>query len=203
MKHARVGRWVTAGWALLGASGGMGIGCSSDDPAAEKPPKGELAQVPVGAVEQERIDIGLRISPVPLKLEGLDRNLVGLGSYIVNAQGGCNDCHTQPGYAPGGDPFQGQPEKINTEHFLAGGRPFGPGIVSSNITPDAQGLPGGMTYEHFLAVMRTGREEDGSIIPVMPWPIYAKMRDQDLRAVYEYLRAIPPAQPGMAPPPAP
>ncbi|MFP2963845.1 cytochrome C [Myxococcus sp. 1LA] len=202
MKHARMGRWVTVGGLLLGISVAVGVGCDSDGASAKEPLGGEQAHAPVGPEDQERIDIGLRISPVPLKLDGLDRSLVGLGSYILNAQAGCSDCHTQPGYAPGGDPFQGQPEQINTANFLAGGRPFGPGIVSSNITPDAQGLPGGMTYEAFLALMRTGREH-GAIVPVMPWPIYAKMRDQDLKALYEYLRAIPPAQPGMAPAPAP
>ncbi|MBL0697809.1 cytochrome C [Comamonas sp. JC664] len=199
MKHARWERWVV-GWVCLGIA--ASTGCGSDDAVLDEPPEGEQSQVPVGAEDQERIDIGMRISPVALKMEGLDANLVGLGSYIVNAQSGCSDCHTQPGYLPGGDPFQGQPEQINTTNFLAGGRPFGPGIVSSNITPDAQGLPGGMTYEEFLTLMRTGREH-GAIVPVMPWPIYAKMRDQDLKAIYEYLRAVPPAQPGMAPPPAP
>jgi hypothetical protein len=35
------------------------------------------------------------------------------GSYIVNAQGGCNDCHTVPSYAAGGNPFLGEPEVIS------------------------------------------------------------------------------------------
>jgi hypothetical protein len=39
---------------------------------------------------------GFKLSPVPLDLRNLDPALVGLGSYIVNAQGGCNDCHTVP-----------------------------------------------------------------------------------------------------------
>jgi hypothetical protein len=140
---------------------------------------------------------------VPLDLEGLDRNLVGLGSYIVNTQGACTDCHTNPPFVPGGNPFRGEPEQPNTEHFLAGGMRFGPQIVSANITPDAEGRPAGLSYEEFLALMRTGREPDGDILQVMPWPVYGKMRDQELRAIYEYLRAIPPAQPGTAPPPAP
>src|SRR4051794_4815650 len=37
--------------------------------------------------------IGLSIAPVSLDLRGKNHELVGLGSYIVNAQGGCNDCH--------------------------------------------------------------------------------------------------------------
>lgn len=146
--------------------------------------------------ERARIERGFDISPVPLDLEGKDRNLVGLGSYIVNAQGACNDCHTNPPFAPGGDPFQGEPEQINSEHFLAGGRPFGPDIISPNITPDASGKPAGLSYEEFEYLLRTGAEEDGSILQVMPWPVYKNMTDHDLRAIYEYLRAIPHAEPG-------
>jgi hypothetical protein len=48
---------------------------------------------------------GLSLSPVPLNHEGKNLLLAGLGSYIVNAQDGCNDCHTNPPYAPGATPF--------------------------------------------------------------------------------------------------
>lgn len=148
-------------------------------------------------VEQSRIRTGLRISPVPMNLRGKNRALAGLGSYIVNAQGGCNDCHTNPSFAPGGDPFQGEPEQINTENFLAGGRPFGP-IISANITPDENGLPGGLTLAEFGEAIRTGHDPDNpeEIMQVMPWPVYRKMTNHDLRAVYEYLRSIPHAEPG-------
>ena len=71
-------------------------------------------------------------------MKGKNHALVGLGSYIVNAQGGCNDCHTAPPYADGGDPFLGQEEQINVEGFLAGGTPFGP-FLSRNLTPNASG----------------------------------------------------------------
>ena len=54
---------------------------------------------------QERIARGFEIAPVPLNLEGKDRDLVGLGSYFVNAVGGCNDCHTNPPFAAGRDPY--------------------------------------------------------------------------------------------------
>lgn len=142
-----------------------------------------------------RIQQGFRIAPVPLNFRRNVRDLVGLGSYIVNAQGGCNDCHTNPPYAEGGNPFEGEPEQINTEHYLAGGTAFGP-FVSANITPDATGRPHGLTFQEFLQVMRTGHDphEEG-ILQVMPWPVYGKMTRRDLRAVYEYLSAIPPAQP--------
>ena len=65
-------------------------------------------------------------------------------------------------------------------------------MVSPNLTPDARGLPAGNTLEQFVRLMRTGRDpDDGHILQVMPWPVYRNMTDRDLRAVYQYLRAIP------------
>jgi hypothetical protein len=44
--------------------------------------------------------------------------------------------------------------------------------------------------------MRTGHKPgEARIRQVMPWPVYGNMIEPDLRAVYEYLRAIPPIQP--------
>jgi hypothetical protein len=60
--------------------------------------------------DESKIRRGLEIAPVELNLRRKNRALVGLGSYIVNAQAGCNDCHTQPQFAPGGNPHLGQPE---------------------------------------------------------------------------------------------
>jgi len=136
-----------------------------------------------------RVAVGYRINPVELRLRGKNRLLVGLGSYLVNAGGGCNDCHTHPSFAPGGDPFQGETEIVNTAQFLAGGRQFGP-ITATNITPDENGRPAGLTFEEFEHLMRTGMD-NGAILQVMPWNVYGKMTRLDLRAIYEYLGAIP------------
>ena len=151
------------------------------------------ADPPAPDSEASRIFRGYQIAPVPLNLRGKNRALVGLGSYIVNAQGGCNDCHTNPPYAPGGDPFLGEPEQINVDGYLAGGTPFGPTLFSANITPDENGLPHGLTFPQFKRLLRTGHdpEDPDEIIQVMPWPVYGKMTDRDLRAIYEYLRSIP------------
>lgn len=141
-----------------------------------------------------RIAQGFRIAPVPLKLKGLDRGRVGLGSYIVNAVGGCNDCHTNPSYAEGGDPFKGERTKVNVAGYLAGGSAFGP-FISANLTPDAKGRPAGLTYAQFVRAFQHGKDfggEPGELLQVMPWPAYRNMTDGDVRAVYEYLRAIPP-----------
>ena len=44
--------------------------------------------------DESKIQQGFAIAPVPLNLAGKDPALVGLGSYIVNAQADCNGCHT-------------------------------------------------------------------------------------------------------------
>ncbi len=59
------------------------------------------------AIEQHRILVGYNINPVRLNLTHKNPDLVGLGSYLVNAVGGCSDCHTNPSYVLGGDPFLG------------------------------------------------------------------------------------------------
>jgi hypothetical protein len=147
---------------------------------------------PVASEELVRIVTGFRIAPVSLDVRGKNLALVGLGSYLVNAGGGCNDCHTHPAFAPGGDPFRGEPEVLNTSVYLSGGRAFGP-VISRNLTPDANGQPAGLTFEEFENVLRTGRDDDNPnrILQVMPWNIYGKLATRDLRAIYEYLRTIP------------
>lgn len=177
----------------------VGPGCVSEG-AQESEAPGENAE------ERARVQIGYDISPVPLDLKRKDRVLVGLGSYIINAQSACNDCHTYPPYEPGGNPLQGEPERINADQYMAGGREFET-VVTPNITPDESGRPAGLTYEEFETLMRTGRaphehehgedhedhhEHDGEeLLQGMPWPVYGKMTDRDLRAMYEYLSAIP------------
>ena len=166
-----------------------------------------------------RIQRGFEIAPVPLNLRHKNRALVGLGSYIVNAQGECDGCHSQgpqTQFTPTGNPYLLMPpfsgkEQINPETYLGGGRDFGPfpsptsatHIISRNLTPDKSGLPiGGDTFEEFRHTIRTGVDPDqlhptlpppfnGKLLQIMPWPAYQHMTDHDLRAIYEYLSAIP------------
>ncbi len=142
--------------------------------------------------DQARITQGLAIAPVPLNLTGLSRAKVGLGSYLVNALGGCNDCHTNPPYASGGDPYAGERTRINKKRYLAGGVSFGP-FISPNLTPDAKGRPAGLTFRQFADAIRKGHDPDdpSKILQVMPWPVYANTTYEDLDAIYTYLRAIP------------
>lgn len=142
-----------------------------------------------------RIAEGLKIAPVPLNLKGLNRDEVGLGSYLVSAIGACNDCHTNPTFATGGDPFKGQPLKVVKTAYMAGGVFFGGTLCSSNITPDKNGLPDGLTLARFISAMQTGhdfRAKPKVLLQEMPWPYFGKMTAPDLTAIYEYLRALPP-----------
>ena len=153
--------------------------------------------------EASKIQIGYRIAPVALDLTGKNPALVGLGSYIVNAQGDCAGCHSNPQYAPGGDPHFGQPELTEPSGHLRGGLElFGPLVVPRNLTPNAAGLPGGLTLDQFLEVFSIGTDFDNAppvvpgpqssdLLQVMPWPVFSKMTDREKRAIYEYLRAIP------------
>lgn len=183
---------------------------AQDETAAERTVAAELQQRQPGSSANEalRIARGFRIAPVRLDMRGKDPLLVGLGSYLVNAAGGCNDCHTVPSYAPGGNPFQGEPKRVNATNYLAGGAVLGP-FTSRNLTPDPQtGLPAALTYAQFAREMRTGIDlkqvhpEISPLLQVMPWPVYQDLTDRDLRAIYEYLRAIPHAEPGTPEPPA-
>jgi hypothetical protein len=178
--------------------------------------------------DESRIKQGFEMAPVPLNLEGKNLALVGLGSYIVNAEADCNGCHSagpQTEYAKGKNPYLGQPAMVNPATYLGGGRDFGPlipntpDIISRNLTPDKTGLPeGGRTFE-FRQISRTGVDLDhlhppcsatvttnclpppfdGNLLQVMPWPVRHNMTSHDMRAIYEYLSAIP-CKPG---PPAP
>jgi hypothetical protein len=155
-----------------------------------------LTAQPARAQQLDQILRGYEIAEmqgIPLNLKGKDWALVGLGSYLVNTTG-CNDCHTHPNWAPGGNPYLGQPEQINTAQYLTGGRQFGP-ITSANITPYQDGRPAGLKLAAFLEVMHTGHDPDDPahvLLQVMPWPLYRWKTDRDLTAMYEYLRAIPP-----------
>jgi hypothetical protein len=81
--------------------------------------------------EESLIQQGFAIAPVHLNLAGKNRDLVGLGSYLVNAVGDCNGCHTGGGppnfnYAAGGNPYFGQRTIVDPTVYLSGGSDFGP-----------------------------------------------------------------------------
>ena len=118
-----------------------------------------------------------------------------------------------------GDPYEGLPStqgvfkqlfaNFNVSHYVAGGQCFGP-FMARNLTPDTNGRPEGLTQAEFIKVMRTGEDihcekfptdpicalgPDTPVLQVMPWPTYHSMTNDDLKAVYTYLSALPSAQP--------
>lgn len=126
--------------------------------------------------EKIKIATGQRVAPVQLDFGKKDKDMVYLGSYLVNAVAGCSDCHTARG----------------SSKYLAGGQDFGLAI-SRNITPDATGKPAGLVFSDFSQAVRNGVDPDKIHNPlvVMPWQVYHNMTDRDLTAIYTYLSAIP------------
>ena len=66
--------------------------------------------------------------------------------------------------------------------------------MSANLTPDASGKPASLTFDQFTQTLRIGHnplDPPGVLLQIMPWPVIGKKTDNDLRAIYEYLSAIP------------
>jgi len=96
------------------------------------------------------------------------------GEYVARL-GNCVACHSTP---------EGQP--------LAGGLkmavPLLGNIYATNITPDTTNGIGNYSFDDFDRVMRTGVAPDGHrLYPAMPYPSYAKMSEQDMRALFDFL----------------
>jgi mono/diheme cytochrome c family protein len=128
---------------------------------------------------------------------------------------GCNDCHTPKKMGPNGP-------VLDESRLLSGHRESpelpappvldpGPwGIVTNmeltawsgpwgityafNLTPDENTGLGIWTEDMFIRALRTGRHMGVSrpIQPPMPWEVYGRLPDEDLKAIYAYLRSIPP-----------
>jgi hypothetical protein len=140
--------------------------------------------------------VNFLVNTMPQKASFVKRpdtsDLVQYGKYVATAAS-CGDCHT---------PFE--KGSFDMSKFLAGGRAFAmPGgtLTSVNLTPDAETGIGTWTKEIFLNKFRAYRDsayahrkidfmKDFSTI--MPWSVYAGMTDQDLGAIYEYLRTLQP-----------
>jgi hypothetical protein len=143
----------------------------------------------------------------------LDSKKVQRGEYLVKIMG-CNDCHTPWKMGPQGpepdmDRFlSGHPEQIGPLPNPKAAEPFvwsafgtntafsGPWGVSYtfNLTPERNTGLGIWTEEMFVQTIRTGRHMGVSrpINPPMPWPAYRNASDDDLKAIYAYLRTIKP-----------
>lgn len=155
----------------------------------------------------------------PPKAEMSDADLVKRGAYLVNSIG-CDDCHspkimTDQGPAP--DPAKrlsghqagevlppitdkkmigpGQWALFNMNLTAAVG-PWGTSFAA-NLTPDASGI-GEWSPEQFRKAIREGKlkgQDNGrALLPPMPWFNYKNLTDEDLNAMFAYLKSLPPVK---------
>jgi hypothetical protein len=162
-------------------------------------------------------------------IEGSPESPLARGQYLVNL-GGCHDCHSPKIFTPTATLFDSS--KL-LSGFAAGSeippvdkKAFGPAYwmlfnreltayvgpwgttFAINITPDSATGIGAWREIDFIKAMRTGKhlgQENGRPIqPPMPWVKFSKLNDEDLKAIFTYLRTIPPYHnrvPAAIPPP--
>jgi hypothetical protein len=137
------------------------------------------------------------------------------GEYLATIAS-CNDCHTPLKMTPDGPApdmsrmLSGHPSDLAMtfpeipQPWMVAMAPTltafaGPWGVSfaANLTPDPDtGVLRDFTEEQFVATLRTGRHQGQGrqILPPMPWPYIGQMTDDDLGALFAYLRQIPPVR---------
>ena len=140
---------------------------------------------------------------------------VARGEYLVEF-GQCHDCHSPKVFTAAGPIpdstrlLSGHPADAKLPAIPSGvlgpdrwgflGSPdltafVGPWGVSftANLTPDPTGL-GSWTVEQFIQTMRTGKHlgVGRPILPPMPWHYVGELTDEDLQAVFVYLRTLKP-----------
>jgi mono/diheme cytochrome c family protein len=112
-------------------------------------------------------------------------NAVTRGEYLARI-GVCTDCHT---------PMDATGARLPGMEW-AGGMMLSDSkgqAASANLTPDPSGIPY-YTEELFLTAMRTGAVISRDLNDVMPWWFYRNMTDEDLKAIYAYLKTLKPVQ---------
>lgn len=135
------------------------------------------------------------------------------GKYLTIIAG-CNDCHTPTKVGPNGpEPdmsreLSGHPATVAVKPaakvpdgwmgmvgptFTAWQGPWGVSFTA-NLTPDQNTGTGVWTEEMFIKTIREGKHMGNGrpILPPMPWPMYRHMTDDDLKAIFAYLRTITP-----------
>lgn len=138
------------------------------------------------------------------------------GQYLATF-GGCNDCHTPKLMTPTG-PAPDQSRLLSGHPANAPLPPVPPGAIgpgqwgaltnndltawagpwgisfAANLTPDKSTGLGNWTADQFSQTMRTGKHLGAGrdLLPPMPWFDVAVLNDQDMRALYAYLRSLKP-----------
>lgn len=102
------------------------------------------------------------------------------GKYLVLSVGNCAGCHTKRNLSGA---IEGP--------VLGGGYPMGAGLTPPNLTNDASGRIYSWSQEQFI-----GRFRKGKLFPQseMPWNSFKRMSDDELKAIYKYLKTVPAAK---------
>lgn len=165
-----------------------------------------LPAIASGPRRERRLDLILallvRSAPRPAGIDGRVAELphddiIARGRYL-STLASCVWCHSPQRFG-----------RVIRGREYAGGMVFrlpnGLTVTSPNLTPDATGL-GRVSEETFLAYFHVRRPPDGQhdVAPsapgtpllahntVMPWVLFSGMTDDDLRAIYRFLRTVPP-----------
>jgi len=109
----------------------------------------------------------------------LDTKLIEHGRYIVKISG-CNDCHT-PGYTQAGG-------KILDKDWLIGDRLGWRGPWGTTYPTNLRLYMHNLSEDQWIEVAHTARFR-----PPMPWFTLHDMTEQDLRAIYRFIRHLGPA----------
>ena len=132
-------------------------------------------------------------APDPSRVTAVDTGQAARGKYLVELLG-CGSCHTDGALV-------GLPEQ---DRRLAGShigiaywdplRQQNPGVVyPSNLTPDEDTGLGSWSDAQILMMITSGIDKHGRRkLPIMPWPAYTKLADEDARAIIAYLRSLTP-----------
>jgi mono/diheme cytochrome c family protein len=132
-------------------------------------------------------DLKLDYTSIPhTTLAATDPNFAAAerGRYLANL--GCLTCHTPSGALPLG---------LDVSKAYAGGRSFGGGLKSQNLTPDATGLAGWTTAE-IIATLKTDQEKGTGVmlLPPMPGGLngVGGLFDADLSDLAQFIHTLPP-----------
>lgn len=136
------------------------------------------------------------INTIPVKAEFSKipdhNNPVAYGAYLLTAAS-CNNCHTKN---EKGDEIPGMRLAGGFEFAL----PTGGVVRSANITPDMESGIGNWSEETFVNRFKVYADSSfkpsdinkGDFNTVMPWLMYSTMKNEDLKAIYAYLRTVKP-----------
>lgn len=126
-----------------------------------------------------------KVPPAPTVKFDTSPERIARGKYLNDHVVGCTTCHTQRDWTK----FSGP---VKEEKLGAGGEPFHLGaagiLYSKNITPAAIGS---WTDGELLRAVTQGVSKDGSpLFPLMPYPHYGAMSEDDVHAVLAYIRTL-------------